>query len=316
MKKRADGYYIKNINPYQKLMPHIMPHRHDSMNMTFVDIECEPIDAFIRDMSEKGEKYSYNDVFMAALIRLFARRPALNRFVMNKKIYQHNDIALSFVVKKRMVDNSEDTTVKLHFDGSEDIKTIRDMAADIVKKNTGDIYNSVDKTAQILTDAPHWLISFMVGLMRFFDNLNILPKKIIEVSPFHNSLFITFMKSIKGDSLLHHCYDFGTTGIFIGVGKEKIVPVVKNDEIVKAKILELGVVMDERFCDGLYFVNSMRVLKKILSNPSLLLERYETKHDEQIGVRDKETKAKYKQLRKQHEVEKKERKKEAKKKKE
>lgn len=294
-----------------------MPERHDAMNMTFVDIDCAGIDSFIKEMAEMGEKYTYNDVFMAAMVRLFARRPGINRFVMNKKIYQHNDITVSFVVKKRMVDNSEDTTIKLHFDGSEDIKTVRDMTSKIVKENTGDIYNSVDKTAKILTTAPHWLISFMVGLIRFLDKRNILPKKIIEVSPFHNSLFITFMKSIKGDSLLHHCYNFGTTGIFMGVGKEKIEPIVKNGEITTAKILQVGVVMDERFCDGLYFVNSMRVLKKILDEPKLLLTKYEVKNDEEAGygVRTEKDKAKYKELAKKHELEKKRAKKEEKNKK-
>ena len=53
-RKRADGYYVKGINPYTKIMPHIMPERSDSMNMTFVEVECDGIDSFIRDIQSDG----------------------------------------------------------------------------------------------------------------------------------------------------------------------------------------------------------------------------------------------------------------------
>lgn len=307
MKKRHDGVYIKNINPYQKLMPHIMPNRHDAMNSATVDIECESLDRFIEEMSGQGEKFSYIDVLLTAFVRLFARRPALNRFVMNKKIYQHNDITVSFVIKKKMVDNSEDTTVKLHFTGEEDIFEIRDKTKQIVDQNRGDVYNSVDKTAKVLTSAPHWLISAAVGLLRRLDRRNMMPKKIIEVSPFHNSFFITFMKSIKGEAILHHCYDFGTTGIFIAVGKEKLTPVAEEGQVRIGKVLQLGVVMDERFCDGLYFVNSFRLLKIILQNPRVLLNKYELGSEKSVehGVRTEAEQKKYKMLAKEHEKQKK-----------
>ncbi|MBR2323909.1 MAG: 2-oxo acid dehydrogenase subunit E2 [Clostridia bacterium] len=309
-RKRADGYYVKGINPYTKIMPHIMPERSDSMNMTFVEVECDSIDSFIREMGEKGIKYTYNDIMFAAMVRLYAMRPALNRFVMNRRIYQHNDITVSFAVKKRMLDNSEDTTVKLHFNGSESIDEVKEALAKVVKDNTGDkAYNSVDKTAKILTNAPHFMIKFVVGVLKWLDKRGWLPGAIIEISPFHNSFFITLMKSIKGDAILHHCYNFGTTGIFIAVGKEKMQPVVKGGDIVIKKILPIGVVMDERFCDGLYFVNSMRLLRKILANPKTLLEKYEVVEDNTYGVRSEEDKKKYKELAKLHEEKKKEAKK-------
>ena len=318
MKKRHDGTYIKNINPYQKLMPHLMPDRHDSMNSVMVDIRCvhairfaawetircENMDRFIEEMGKKGEKLSYIDVMMAAFVRLFARRPALNRFVMNKKIYQHNDITVSFVIKKKMVDNSEDTTVKLHFSGEEDVFAVRDKIKEVIDKNRGDIVNSVDKTASVLTNAPHWLISLMVGLLRGLDRRNALPKKIVEVSPFHNSFFITFMKSIKGDAIFHHCYNFGTTGIFIALGKEKLAPVVEEGELRIGKVMQLGVVMDERFCDGLYFVNSFRLLKIILNNPRVLLNKYDLDSETHAehGVRSEEDKKKFRRLAKERET--------------
>lgn len=301
MAKRSDGYYIKNINPYTKLMPHIMPDRHDSMNMTNVDISWTPVQEFMTKVREEtGIRYNYMDVITASLVRLFASRPSLNRFVMNKKIYQHNDITLSFAVKKKLDDTAEDTTVKVHFTGEESLLEIKNALDKVILENTGDaVFNGVDNTAKILTNAPHWIISLAVGMLKFLDKHNILPKAIVEVSPFHNSMFITFMKSISGDAIFHHCYDFGTTGVFVAVGKDKDEVVSIAGEPKVQRMLHLGVVLDERFCDGLYFVNSMRLWKNVLANPAVLLEKYDAKNTKDNGLYDEDKEQHYKKLQKE-----------------
>jgi hypothetical protein len=279
MAKRPDGFYVREINPYQKLVPHIMPKRYDAMNMTTVDIPWAPVLQFMEEQrTHNNDPYTYMDVLVASLVRLFAMRPSLNRFVMNKKIYQHHDIAVAFVVKKKLNDESEDTTVKLHFKGNETISEVRTILNKAIRENTGDdVYNEADKLANFLSAAPHWLISLAVSFLGFLDRHNWLPASIIEISPFHNSMFLTFLKSINGDALYHHCYEFGTTGIFLGFGKDRDEMVVVREDPKAERMMKVGVVVDERFCDGLYFVNSMRLWKKILLNPASLLESYTPK---------------------------------------
>ena len=250
-----------------------MPKRYDAMNWCKVEVSCDGLDKFLAEQNANGTHYTYYNVVVAALVRTLAMRPSLNRFVKNRRIYQHNDITASFAVKKILKDDSEDTTVKLHFKGDETIADVKKMMDDIIAANTGTkVYNQVDKLAKTITNAPHFMIKFVVGLLNWLDNHNLLPASVIETSPFHNSFFITFMKSIHGDYLYHHCYDFGTTGIFIGMGREKQVPVVEDGEVKVGKVITLGVVCDERFCDGLYYVNSMRLLKDLIMHPDKLLE--------------------------------------------
>ena len=64
-KKRPDGVYIDNINPYTKIMPHIMPHRYDAMNWCKVEVSCDGIDRFIAEQHKLGKRYSYYNVVMA-----------------------------------------------------------------------------------------------------------------------------------------------------------------------------------------------------------------------------------------------------------
>jgi len=45
---------------------------------------------------------------------------------------------------------------------------------------------------------------------------------------------------------------------------------VVNDTITTQKEMGFGLVSDERFCDGLYFANSLRRMRRYMRDPSLL----------------------------------------------
>lgn len=117
---------------------------------------------------------------------------------------------------------------------------------------------------------PGPLIRLVVNTLMFMDRHNVLPKSVIDASPFHTSLFITNLRSLGINHIFHHVYEFGTTGLFIAIGKEKNEPVFNGTQLVIEKRMGFGLVTDERFCDGLYFARSLKILKKFLNNPSLL----------------------------------------------
>ena len=273
---RPDGKKVRDIDPIQRIMPHIMTERHDSQNMTQYDCPCEPLDDFIRKEAEKGEKYNYMHIVIASIVRLIALFPRTNRFIMNGRIYNRNCIQISFVVKKGLSAEAPDTTVKLDFTGHESISQIRDMIDEAIKKNSNmDANNGTDKLARLITFTPNFIIGFLVGTIKWLDKHGLLPGSIIKVSPFHTSCFITNLKSIKGPSIYHHLYDFGNTGMFFSMGKESMVPVVKGKEIVIGKRLPLWIVTDERFCDGFYFVSALKQLRILLADPSRMAEPLE-----------------------------------------
>ena len=274
---RPDGKKVRDIDPIQRIMPHIMTERHDSQNMTQYDCPCEPLDDFIRKEAEKGEKYNDMHIVIASIVRLIALFPRTNRFIMNGRIYNRNCIQISFVVKKGLSAEAPDTTVKLDFTGHESISQVRDMIDAEIKKNSHmDANNGTDKLARLITFTPNFLIRFLVGTIKFLDRHGMLPGSIIKVSPFHTSCFITNLKSIKGPSIFHHLYDFGNTGMFFSMGKEAMVPVVQGKEIVVGKRLPLWIVTDERFCDGFYFVSALKQLRILLADPSRMAEPLET----------------------------------------
>ena len=127
---------------------------------------------------------------------------------------------------------------------------------------------------------PGPFIKFAVNTLMWMDKYNMLPKSIIELSPFHTSIFVTNLKSLGINHIFHHVYNFGTTGLFYAMGKEKTVPVIEKKEIVAQKQMGFGFVSDERFCDGLYFAMSLRVLRKIMKNPATLETPLEKKEED------------------------------------
>ena len=285
---RADGKKVRDIDPIQRIVPHIMRHRHDSMNLIAVDLPCEPFDEFIKKESAAGNgEYDYMHIIIAGLVRIIANYPRLNRFVMNGRIFQRNVINISFVVRKGMRPEAPDTTVKLEFTGHETIAEVRDKINAVVEANSNlDADNGTDQLARMITFTPNAVIALLVGLIKFLDKHGLLPKSIIEVSPFHTTAFITNMKSIKGPSIYHHVYDFGNTGMFFSMGKEAMIPVVIGKEVVPAKRLPFKIVTDERFCDGFYFSTALRVLRKYYTHPEVLKEPLE-KLAEDVTVIDR-----------------------------
>ena len=97
---RADGKRVKNADPMYTVAAHIMSKRTDAMNMITIDIPVEPMKEYINEKRKQGINISHMSVVLAAYIRTMKEFPELNRFVVNKKIYQRNEIAVGMVVLK------------------------------------------------------------------------------------------------------------------------------------------------------------------------------------------------------------------------
>lgn len=278
--KRPDGRAIRSLEPMQQIMPYILKTRTDSMNMYEDTFACPPMDDYIKEKAAQGIKLSYMHIIIAAIVRLIALRPQLNRFVMNGRIYARPKIWVSFVVHPTLHDGSVGTTIKLCFEGTETILEVAEKVNEAIQKETtkrvGE--NDTDKLLRVLMrNIPGPFIKLVVNTLMWMDKHNIMPKMIVDLSPFHTSFFITNLKSLGINHVYHHVYEFGTTGLFFAMGKEKQLATVQGNKIVNQKHMGFGLVSDERFCDGLYFALSLRQLRKFMQNPKILEEPLEKK---------------------------------------
>lgn len=277
--KRYDGRRVKNIDPIQCITPYIMKTRTDSMNMFEESIPCGSMDAYIREKREEGLRLTYMHIMIAAIVRTIALRPRLNRFVMNGRIYTRPKIWVSFVVHQNLRTDDDGTTIKLCFEGTESMQQIAEKINKAILKETTKKTesNATDKLAKLVTSIPGPLIKLVVNTLMWMDRHNIMPKAVIEASPFHTTLFLTNLRSLGINHIYHHVYEFGTTGLFVAIGKEQRVPAVQGSSVGIEKQMGFGLVSDERFCDGLYFARSLKLVKRFLDDPHLMDDPLEKK---------------------------------------
>ena len=266
---RADGKRLRNTDPMYTVAAYVMNKRVDSMNMVTLNIPYDPIQEYLNEKRKQGIAISHLGVIIAAYLRTAAEFPLLNRFIMNCKPYARNEFAVAMVVlKSGEMDNG--TMSKMYFNMSDTIFDVNDKINEYVSENRNvPEKNGTEKMIKILLGAPG-VLRIGVGLFKFMDKHGLLPKKVIDMSPFHNSLCISNLASIRTNHIYHHSYEFCTTTGCITPGNLREIPKRKNGEIVFEKCMPLGVVMDERICSGSYFALAFRRINKYLKNPSLL----------------------------------------------
>lgn len=272
--KRSDGKEVKNSDAFFRLIPCIMSQRNDAQVFFNQDIVITTVEEYIARKAEEGIKLSLMDIIFAAIVRIIDERPQLNRFAINGRIYDRNEITISIAVKKTLSDDGEETTIKVPFTGKENIFDVSEKLQNLITENKNiEMQNGTDKLAAAIAKIPTGMIKFTVGILKWMDKRGILPKSIISISPFHTSAFVTNVGSIGIDSIYHHLYNFGTTSMFFAIGKKKKSYVYSEEEIYKEKCINLAFVGDERICDGYYYAYSFRLLNKYLTHPKLLEKR-------------------------------------------
>lgn len=265
---RPDGTRVKDLPPIVAAIPYIMPKRYDAQNTVTEYIDEEIIKQYIRQKRHEGIRVNHMAVIIAAYYKAVQRHPKLNYFIMNSKIYCRDHFCVSFVILKKLPNGQPDeTTLKIYLEPQDTVFTVQQKISDAIEANAAtEQKNDTDKFARTMFAIPG-LPKFIIWLAYHLDKLGLLPRKIIELSPFHTSLFITNLASIKTSYIHHHCYEFGTTSVFVCMGKP--IPNYLNGNL-KTKIMPLGVVMDERICTGYEYAAFCNTLRGYLKDPAVL----------------------------------------------
>jgi len=265
---RKDGRLVKNVPAMYAVAPYFMIHRYDAQNMIEVNIPFDPMAHYIHEKRAEGVEISYLALVIAAFLRTTAEFPYLNRFVVNKKIYARNEFSVGMVVLK--TGDLDGTMNKMKFELEDDVFTVQRKITEYVEANRvqGDT-NDTDRIINILLKIPG-LISFGTALLRFWDLHFGLPKAIVDASPFHETMVITNLSSIRTNYIYHHVYEFGTTSMIAAMGNTVEVPKRIKGEIVHEKCMPIGLVMDERICSGTYYARAFNRVSVYLKDPRLL----------------------------------------------
>ena len=274
--KRPDGRRIKSLTPMFQVSPFIMTTRSDAQVFFEMDINVEPMEAYVKKNKEEHPELSYMSVVIASMARVLCEVPQVNRFVIDKRIYARKKVSINYVVLDALEESDPDETiVQLYFEEGDTIFDIAGKMNDATqnaKTEKADI--GVERLLDIFMKMPKFLLGGLVGFLKWLDKKNALPKSVVEFSPFHTSLYITNMASLGIGSIYHHIYDFGTTSQFMAMGKRHYTPVYGKDGFTKTiKTMPFKFVGDERICSGYIYSKSSKLFEKYMTHPEILEEK-------------------------------------------
>ncbi len=266
---RADGKLLKNVDPMYKIASFVMNKRVDSMNSVTINIPLGPIQRYINLKRGEGVYISHMAVIIAAYLRVASEYPMLNRFIVNCKPYARNEFCVGMVVLKAgQVEHG--TMSKMYFQLDNTVFDVNNTINRYVDENRNSPENNgTERFIKILLRVPG-ILRGAVALVKFLDKHGMLPKKVIDMSPFHCSMSISNLASIRTNHVMHHVYEFGTTSVFMTMGNSVEVPKRSEEGIVHEKCMPIGIVMDERICSGAYFALAFRRFSRYVKNPELL----------------------------------------------
>ena len=271
---RSDGRKVRTEPAMNQVAPYIMVNRNGSTNYFTEAFEITQVERYIRKKRREGlTSFGILHVMMAAYCRTLCRYPKLNRFIGGQQIFSRgNDVQFCLTIKKEMTSDSPETVIKVHLtptDTAEDV--YHKINAEVDKAKNTPLDSGMDNTAALLTMIPGIVLKFVVWLLKTMDYFGLLPKFLLEVSPFHGSVFFTSMGSLGIPPIYHHLYDFGNLPVFGSFGcKRRSIEVLEDGTLVQRKYVDCKFTMDERICDGFYYAAFFKHFKRILMKPDVL----------------------------------------------
>lgn len=271
---RSDGRRIRTLSPISIVGNYIMPNRNGASNQMRDTIEITNIERYIHKKRREGmESFGITHVFLAAYVRCVSQYPGCNRFLSGQRVYSRgDDIQFCMVIKKAMTTDAPDTIIKLHLKPTDTSKEVYDkFNAAVEEVHNTPLDSTFDNTAKYLTYLPGVTLKFAIWFLKTLDYFGLLPKFLLEVSPFHASIFFTSMGSLGIPPIFHHLYDFGNMPAFCAFGcKRREQEISPEGEVVTKKYVDYTFNLDERTVDGFYYATVMKYLRRLLRNPDRL----------------------------------------------
>lgn len=270
---RKEGRKLRSLEPMNVVSVYIMPDRVGSSNMFRDTIDITAAEKYIHKKRDEGLKgFGMLHLLAAAYTRTVSQHPGINRFIAGQKVYARNDIVMALTMKKGLQLNSDETVIKATFEATDTAEDVYKKLSRIIEVNLAEGDNSdFDGAARVLKHIPGVLLKFVVWLLKLLDYFDLLPKFLLDLSPFHGSMFITSMGSLGIPPIFHHLYDFGNLPVFMAYGaKYSKYEINDKNEKIRKKYIDFTVNTDERICDGHYFASALKYLKEILNDPDCL----------------------------------------------
>ena len=208
-----------------------------------------------------------------SMARMVKERPKMNRFIQGYRMYERDEISISFVVKRRFSDGGEESLMVLVPKDDDTLDTVsRKIVGDVKETRRSETSTGgVDALLDGFAKLPRPILMLAIRIIRYLDFWGINPKVLTQGDPNYTTILCSNLGSIKAPAVYHHLNNYGTNSVMVTIGtlhKEELV--MPDGTKAIRDVIDFGATLDERIADGFYFARSLRLLKHIFAHPELL----------------------------------------------
>lgn len=270
---RRDGKWLRDLDALHAFTPYMFPNRADNEAYISERIDLTNINEFIKTKNTENPEYDYKlfHVLLAGLVKTIVLRPKMNRFIQGNRMYIRDKLTMSFVVKKEFADNAAEALAYIEFDNDSTLDIVHQKIMDEIHVCRGNSLDNSTDGMDKLTKLPRPILRFVMWVLTRMDYYGKVPMFLVKTDPNYATAFVSNLGSIGLKVGYHHLTNWGTTSIFVVLGEKKMTPVYdeKGNKAIHETI-DIGLTLDERIADGYYYSKTVKLLKYILQNPSLL----------------------------------------------
>jgi len=277
---RRDGIKVRDKDAMHKLINHIKPNRCDSDVFINKKMDVTLLVKYMANKKRQEKDLTYYHLFLTVIAKTIYNKPLLNRFVINKDLYDRNEVSIGFTAKSDYSDESRDILSIVKVLPDDTLENVKASVIRSVKKVRNNEESGTNKVISILGKFPKFMISLIVKIVKFMDRHDMLPKSMIEDNLYYSSVIVSNLGSIHSGAIYHNLTDFGTSSILVTIGEIQLEKTIINNKEEERYMCEFGINIDERIADGVYFVKSINLMQDILNKPELLERRVSEKVEE------------------------------------
>jgi len=260
---------VKDIHGMQQILIDFKPNRCDSEVYMNTDIDVTEFVKFIKKLKKDNKSLTYYHGIMTVIAKTLYSRPRLNRFIQNRKMFEHKDIILAQVVKEEFTEGAVEALLAYKVKEDDTLLTISKEIRSKVDKIRRKEKSDIDGTADILGHIPNLIRVPLIGILKWIDKIGYLPNSLIDNNIYYSSAVLSDIGSFKTGAIHHNLTNFGTSSMLITFGEIK--------EVNGKYLMELGATLDERIADGFYMCKALKLIEYMFKHPELLLDKVSTK---------------------------------------
>ena len=127
--RKKFGRRVKNVPGMMQLNCDIRTTRQESYLFANVKYDVTELMKYLEKRKKNGDHITFFHAFLMGLGKVFYNRPVLNRFVKNRRIYEHPDVSFAFVAKVAFDDKAEEMMIQCKIDPDDNIDKISERLA-------------------------------------------------------------------------------------------------------------------------------------------------------------------------------------------